>query len=75
MFAACDHALRRTVEQLEPRYVIGVGRFTGERARISLKNSAVITGAITHPSPANPKANQGWETLIEKELAELGIEV
>ena len=75
LFAACDRALRRTVEQLNPQYVIGVGRFTSDRIRISLKDLAVITGAISHPSPANPKANQGWEILVERELAAMGIEL
>jgi len=73
LFAACDRALRRTVEQLNPRYVIGVGRFTTERARHALSDRSVIIGGITHPSPANPKANQGWEAIIEKEFAQLGI--
>ncbi len=75
LFAACDRALRRTVEQLNPRYVIGVGQFTRERARIALENLAVVIGGITHPSPANPKANRGWEAIVEREFAELGIEI
>jgi single-strand selective monofunctional uracil DNA glycosylase len=32
-------------------------------------------GGITHPSPANPKANRGWEAVIEKEFEELGIKI
>jgi len=32
-------------------------------------------GRITHPSPANPKANRGWESMVEWELSELGIDV
>ena len=75
LFEACDRALRRTVKQLSPRWVVGVGRFTWERARIALNDLSVIVGAITHPSPANPKANRGWEALIEKELAGLGIKI
>ncbi len=75
LFAACDRALRRTVEQLNPRYVIGVGQFTRERARIALENLSVVIGGITHPSPANPKANRGWEAIVERELAELGIKI
>jgi len=73
LFEACDRALRRTIEQLNPAYVVGVGRFTTERARIALADLAPAIGGITHPSPANPKANRGWESLIETELAELGI--
>ena len=75
LFAACDRALRRTVEWLTPDYVIGVGRFTRERARIALSDLPLTIGGITHPSPANPKANRGWEAVIEKEFEELGIKI
>lgn len=75
LFKACDRALRRTIERLEPEYVIGVGRFTTERARIALKDLPLTIGSISHPSPANPKANRGWETLVESELADLGIKI
>ena len=30
-------------------------------------------GRITHPSPANPGANRGWKTLVDRELTEMGI--
>ena len=69
----CDRALRHTIEQLTPRYVIGVGQFAEERARMALSDMDVTIGRITHPSPANPKANRGWEAIIEKEIAALGI--
>ena len=71
----CDLALRRTLQWLEPRYVVGVGKFAGERAQISLAGLDITTGSITHPSPANPKANRGWDNLVTKELRDLGIEV
>jgi len=75
LLKCCDRALRRTIEQLTPRYVIGVGLFAEERARIGLSDMDVTIGRITHPSPANPRANRGWEAIIEKELAALGIEL
>ena len=75
LIEVCDRALRRTVKQLSPRYVIGVGLFAEERARVALSDIEVTIGRITHPSPANPKANREWETLIEKEFAALGIEL
>ncbi|MCP4626689.1 MAG: single-stranded DNA-binding protein [bacterium] len=75
LFAACDRALRRTVERLTPDYVIGVGQFTRERARIALSDLPLTIGGITHPSPANPKANRGWEAVIEKEFEELGVKI
>ena len=75
LFKACDRALRRTIERLNPAYVVGVGQFTTERARIALTDLPTTIGGITHPSPANPKANRGWEALVERELAELGIRI
>ena len=74
LLEVCDRALRRTIEQLTPRYVIGVGHFAEERARVALSDIDVTIGRITHPSPANPRANRGWETLIEKEFVAMGIE-
>jgi single-strand selective monofunctional uracil DNA glycosylase len=75
LLKCCDRALRRTIEQLTPRHVIGVGLFAEERARIALPDMDVAIGRITHPSPANPKANRGWEAIIEKEFAKMGIEL
>jgi len=75
LFWACDRALRRTIEWLRPRYVVGVGQFARDRARNVMSGSDVIVGQITHPSPANPKANRGWNTLIEQEFSALGIRI
>jgi single-strand selective monofunctional uracil DNA glycosylase len=73
LLAVCDRALRRTVQYIGPRYVVGIGHFAEERARTALSGLDVPIGRITHPSPANPKANRGWESLIEQELSALGI--
>ena len=73
LFDACDEALRRTVETLQPRWVLGVGKFAEDRARAALGGYRGTIGRITHPSPANPKANRGWEPLVETELSELGV--
>jgi len=71
----CDQALRRTIEYFKPRYVVGVGKFAEKRARIALDNPKIKIGRITHPSPANPQANRGWESLILKQFADLGIRI
>ena len=73
LFAICDHALRASVELLQPRLVIGVGGFAEKRARAALEGMDLTIGHITHPSPANPKANRGWAAAVTKEFAELGI--
>jgi single-strand selective monofunctional uracil DNA glycosylase len=73
LFPICDDALRRMVAHLRPTIVIGVGRFARERARSALTGMGVQVGGVTHPSPANPAANRGWEELINVELGELGF--
>jgi single-strand selective monofunctional uracil DNA glycosylase len=73
LFAACDQALKAIVDLLKPVYVIGIGKFARERATSALEGLDLKIGGITHPSPANPKANQGWEELVETELAAAGI--
>jgi len=73
LVAACDRALRDTITHLEPELVVGVGQFATRRARVALQGLPLKIGGITHPSPANPKANRGWESLADRELAALGI--
>ncbi|HYP87340.1 MAG TPA: uracil-DNA glycosylase family protein [Polyangiaceae bacterium] len=73
LFAACDRALARTVELLEPDFVIGVGAFATARAKSALSDFGGTIATISHPSPASPKANRGWAELVEKELTALGL--
>jgi single-strand selective monofunctional uracil DNA glycosylase len=75
LFEACDAALRDTVLHFRPRWVVGVGAFAEKRAAAALLGMDAAIGRITHPSPANPKANRGWAGRIEAELAGLGIDV
>ena len=73
LFEACDLALIRTIEWLKPRYVVGVGNFAEERAFSALSGFDMVIGSVTHPSPANPKANRGWGSLATEALKDLGI--
>lgn len=73
LFTACDLALRRTVEALQSRYVIGIGVFAESRARAALAGQDVIIGGILHPSPASPAANRDWSAKATAQLAQLGI--
>lgn len=75
LFDACDAALVELVRYLSPRLVVGVGKFAADRARIALTGSPVTVGQILHPSPANPRANQGWQAVIEQELADIGVQL
>ncbi len=75
LFEACDRALRRTVELMEPDHVVGIGRFAEDRARNVCEGLGVAVGRILHPSPANPAANRGWAAAVERDLHALGITV
>jgi single-strand selective monofunctional uracil DNA glycosylase len=75
LFAACDLALRRLVDVLQPRFVVGVGTFACERSRLVLLPTDVTVGTILHPSPASPAANRGWAEVAERQLRALGIDV
>jgi single-strand selective monofunctional uracil DNA glycosylase len=73
LFSACNRALRRIIAYLQPAFVVGVGQFAADRTRDTLEGLPVKVGGITHPSPANPQANRGWESIIVNELKALGI--
>jgi single-strand selective monofunctional uracil DNA glycosylase len=75
IFRLCDFTTERTVQLLKPEWVIGIGKFAYDRSKASLDGVDVKVGRITHPSPANPAANRGWEAVIEKELIEIGIQL
>jgi single-strand selective monofunctional uracil DNA glycosylase len=75
LLAACDEALRRLVEVMQPTHVVGVGSFAFKRARTALCGFDVAVGTILHPSPASPLANRGWAAAASRQLAALGIEL
>ena len=73
MFAACDRALRRTVEMSNPKFVIGVGKFAEKKANQVLGDLDVVIGSVPHPSPASPLANRGWAPLMTAALRDVGV--
>lgn len=75
LFPICDAALLETVGHFQPEFAIGIGRFAADRAAESLSAEKVTVGRILHPSPANPKANRGWQGIVEQEFREMGIEL
>jgi single-strand selective monofunctional uracil DNA glycosylase len=75
LFQACDAALVRMLDQLQPRYAIGVGKFAEGRLRAVIDDESITIGAIPHPSPANPQANKGWAKAAGAALAQMGIKV
>lgn len=75
LFEICDLALRRTIEALGPRLVVGVGQFAEKRAQAALEGMPVRIGRVLHPSPASPAANRGWAEAVSKQWLELGLEL
>lgn len=73
LFAQCDRLLQQIVRQLQPELIIGVGAFAEAAARHALGDLVPRYGRIAHPSPASPAANRGWEPLVERGLADLGV--
>jgi len=73
LLESCDRALQGLVRNLEPRFVVGIGKFARSCAERALDGMNLTIGEVTHPSPANPKANRGWENQMNQALAQLGI--
>ncbi|MGD9330705.1 MAG: single-stranded DNA-binding protein [Desulfobacterales bacterium] len=71
--AACDRALHDTLVFLMPRFAVGIGAFAAQRVKATTVGMDITTGRITHPSPANPRANRGWADFIEEEFRQMGI--
>ncbi|XP_073519174.1 single-strand selective monofunctional uracil DNA glycosylase isoform X2 [Phyllobates terribilis] len=71
----CDEALCQVVKTLGVKMVIGVGKFSEQRARKALAGEGmdVTVKSIMHPSPRNPQANKGWDSVVRTQLQELGV--
>ncbi len=69
----CDRALIETVQALQPKMVVGVGKFARDQATRILRDVDIEIGQILHPSPASPMANRGWAEQAERQLQELGL--
>jgi single-strand selective monofunctional uracil DNA glycosylase len=73
--AACDTALRHTVENLGVRVVVGVGGFASRRARAALITTGTAVEQILHPSPASPAANRGWAQQVNRQFEKIGVAI
>lgn len=69
----CDAHLRRVIEILGPRWIIGVGDFAARRAEGVAGGLPISIGRILHPSPASPAANRDWTGKATNQLQALGV--
>lgn len=73
LLAACDEHLRCLVEELEAEWLIGIGAWAEQRARIALAGLPIHFGRVLHPSPASPAANRGWAEAATRQMEALGL--
>lgn len=71
--AVCDLHLRRVVEILQPKWLIGIGGYARARAEIAAQGLNIKVGQILHPSPASPAANKDWAGKVSAQLEALGV--
>ena len=72
LFRACDQHLIEVVNALKPEWVIGIGAFAAQRARMIAEKIPGRIGQILHPSPASPAANRDWAGTVTKQLEQCG---
>lgn len=73
LFALCDEHLREAVAALQPKFLIGVGRFAESRLTRLFDDGDYNIGQILHPSPASPAANRGFAAAATRQLEQLGV--
>jgi len=69
----CDAHLRRVLEILRPKWVVGIGNYASRRAELAACGLPVQFGRVLHPSPASPAANDNWAGKVTAQLQALGV--
>lgn len=69
----CDRHMHQMLLLLSPVFVIGIGKFAANRAKIITKGTDMKVLQILHPSPASPLANKNWGEKAESQLREKGF--
>lgn len=70
---ACLTHLRRVIEHLQPRALVGVGAYAEQRLREAAPAFTGTIAKILHPSPASPAANRDWAGTAQRQLIEAGV--
>lgn len=73
LFTICDAALRQALELVPARAILALGRFAAQRATDALRDSNIPIVEVSHPSPANPRANKGWSSLMDQAINSLVV--
>ncbi len=74
VLAACLEHLRRVIDALQPKWVIGVGAYAEAQATLLQSDFPEVRIArVLHPSPASPAANKDWAGNATRTMEKLGI--
>jgi single-strand selective monofunctional uracil DNA glycosylase len=74
--ALCDRFLAVQIQAVQPRWLVGVGRFALKCLETLVPKLPGVRAGITsipHPSPANPAANRDWAAQARARLEGEGI--
>lgn len=67
--SVCDAALEALIEYMQPRLLVGIGRYAEHRLR-AVVGSEVAVQYLLHPSPASPQANKNWGAHADRLFTE-----
>jgi len=70
MTDVCNDALRKVVDVLRPKALVGIGNYAEKRIKEVLGEDVAPVHRLLHPSPANPRANAGWVAEAESVLGQ-----
>jgi len=75
LIAICDRHLKRVIETLDPRYLVGVGVYAEKCLRrvTEAEGGRRVISRILHPSPASPAANRDWAAKATGQLVEADV--
>lgn len=73
LYKLCNEYLKFVIDYINPKYLIGVGKFAMDKLNEVNDNPNRLVTSIIHPSPGNPMANNGWQEKTILKLQELGL--
>lgn len=71
--AVCDSYLRDVIALINPRALIGIGKYAQEKLASVNDDPSRIVASIIHPSPGNPQANVDWNGKTTARMRGFGL--
>lgn len=71
--SVCDAYLKDVIAMIDPKALIGVGKYAQAKLEAVNDDPARIVDSIIHPSPGNPQANVNWNGKTTEKMKGLGL--